>query len=139
MTSTPPVWPLLVLDSGGLTAVAVNEPDAIAAVDYSARHGVPVVVPSVVIAESTRGKPSDARINAVIGKVSVVAAHEAEARIAARLKTAAGMSGVEHTIDALVVATAAVAGGGAVLTSDRQDIQMLAESLPRRVVRAVSV
>ena len=137
--SAPPAWPLLVLDSGGLTAVAANEPNAVAAIDYSARHGLPVLVPSVVIAESTRGNASDARINAVIGKVSVVAVREAEARIAARLKTAAGMSGVEHTIDALVVAAAAAAGGGAVLTSDRQDIQTLAESVPGRAVRAVRV
>ena len=139
MRSARPAWPLLVLDSGGLTAVAANELNAVAAVKYSARHGVPVIVPSVVIAESTRGNASDSRINAVIGKVSVVGAHEAEARIAARLKTAAGMSGVQHTIDALVVATAAAAGGGAILTSDREDIETLAESLPRRAVRAIRV
>lgn len=139
MTTGPVAWSLLVLDSGGLTAVAMNEPDARAAIEYSARRGVPVVVPSVVIAESTRGDASDARINAVVSKATVVAAGEGEARIAARLKTAAAMSGVGHTIDALVVATAAVAGGGAILTSDRDDIEALADSLPRRVVRAIRV
>ena len=139
MTAAPVAWSLLVLDSGGLTAVALNEPNARAAIEYSSRHGVPVVVPSVVIAESTRGDESDARVNAVVKKAVVTAAGETEARIAAHLKTAASMAGVQHTIDALVVATAAVCGGGAVLTSDREDIEALAESLPRNVVRAIRV
>lgn len=130
---------MLVLDSGGLTAVANNELYARAAMKHSARHGVPIVIPSVVLAESTRGDASDARINAVVAKAAVAAATEAEARIAARLKSAAGMRGEEHTIDALVVATAAAAGGGAILTSDRDDIEALAGSLPGRAVRAIGV
>lgn len=139
MTTSRPAWPLLVLDSGGLTAVAMNEPYARAALKHSARHGVPIVVPSVVVAESTRGDASDARINAVVRRAVVAPATEAEARIAARLKTAAAMSGVAHTIDALVVATAAAAGGGAILTSDRDDIDALAEPLPGRAVRAIGI
>lgn len=129
---------MLVLDSGGLTAVAANESHARAAMKYSSRHGVPVVIPSIVLAESTRGDASDARINAVVSKAVVAAATETEARIAARLKSAAAMRGEEHTIDALVVATAAAAGGGAILTSDG-DIQTLAEGLPHRAVRAIRV
>lgn len=130
---------MLALDSGGLTAAANNDPNARAAIVYSARRGIRVLIPSVVIAESTRGDATDARINAVVSKGIVSPAGETEARIAARLKSAAGMSGVAHTIDVLVVATVAAAGGGAVLTSDKEDIEMLAEILPHRAVRAISV
>jgi predicted nucleic acid-binding protein len=97
------------------------------------------VTPAVVIAESTRGDPSDARINAVVSKTTVAPAGEIEARTAVRLKKGAEMSGVEHTLDALVVATAAVAGGGAILTTDEGDIEALAAVLPRKLVRAIRV
>lgn len=132
-------WPLLVLDSGGLTAVAANHPDARAAIEYSERNDVDVIVPSVVIAESTRGDATDARVNWVINDTMVAVIREKEARTAARLKKAAGMSGVEQTIDALVVATAALAGGGAILTTDVDDIEALASALPLGTVRAIGV
>jgi predicted nucleic acid-binding protein len=130
---------LLTLDSGGLTAVARNEEDARAAFTNSVRTSVGVIVPAVVIAESTRGDAQDARVNHVLNQTRVVAAREEEARLAARLKSAAGMAGVEPTIDALVVATAALAGGGAVLTSDPTDIESLCEALQHPTVRAIRV
>jgi predicted nucleic acid-binding protein len=118
----------LVLDSGGLTALAEGRQRARSALEMSQRTGTPVVVPAIVIAESTRGDGSDAPVNRVLNKLSVVSIDENGAREAARLKRAAGMTGVEHTIDALVVAVATLGGGGAILTSDVRDIAALASA-----------
>ena len=84
----------------------------------------------MVIAESTQGNPKDAAMNRVINTLEVVPVDETGAREAAALKSAAQMVGVEHTIDALVVAVASLAGGGAILTSDLDDITALAAARP---------
>ena len=90
-----------------------------------------MVVPAVVIAESTRGDASDARVNQIIRRLVVGEVTEREAREAVQLKKAAGMTGVRHTIDALVVAAATLSGGGAILTSDPDDIRALASAQTR--------
>ncbi|MDQ3951582.1 MAG: PIN domain-containing protein [Actinomycetota bacterium] len=118
------------LDSGGLSALTERSADAIAALEMSREAVARVVVPSVVIAESLRGDAADARTNRILSGLAVADIGEREAREAARLKNASRMTGVQHTIDALVVAVASVAGGGAILTSDVGDIGVLAEARP---------
>lgn len=120
---------MLVVDSGGLSALAERSEDAVAAVEISHASAV-VVVPSVVIAESLRGDAADARTNQILSGLEVADIGEREAREAARLKKASRMAGVAHTIDALVVAVASLAGGGAILTSDVEDIAALATARP---------
>jgi predicted nucleic acid-binding protein len=121
---------LLVIDSGGLSALAERSEDAVAAVEMSLITAGVVVVPSVVIAESLRGDAADARTNQTLSGLEVADIGEPEAREAARLKRASRMTGVQHTIDALVVAVASLAGGGAILTSDVDDIAALATARP---------
>jgi len=60
-------------------------------------------------------------------------------RSAAELKRLAKMSGVAATIDAIVVATSAAAGGGVVLTSDIKDIGDLASCAAGLRIRSVRV
>ncbi len=134
-----PPWRLLVLDSGGLTQLAANTGDARAALDLSVRAGAAVVAPAVVIAESTQGAPSDAIVNRVLKGVTIIPVDEALAREAALLKTRSGLVGAEHTTDALVVAVATLAGGGAILTTDPKDISALAASRPEAHVRPIGV
>ena len=105
----------------------------------SRRAELRVVVPAVIIAESTQGNPRDAPINRVIKLLEVVAVDEAAAREAAALKTTAQMAGVEQTIDALVVAVASLAGGGAILTSDVDDIAALASARPELALVPIRV
>lgn len=78
-------------------------------------------------------------MNRVIKGFEVVPVDEAGAREAAGLKTAAQMSGVEQTIDALVVAVASLAGGGAILTSDVDDIAALASARPDLTIVPIRV
>ena len=126
----PAPWPSLVLDGEGLWSVSRRESNAHAAVQASWHAGVPVVVPSVVLAETLFGDQRDAPVNQVVKKLTILTVDEDCARIAARLKRLSGLSGVEFTIDAIVVAVSVSLGGGAILTSDPDDIKGLADAQP---------
>ncbi len=126
------------LDSEGLWAVARNDSeDARAVLTASFQAGVPVLVPTAVLAETLFGDGRDARANQVLKKLQIVSLTEPIARSAAGLKRSAGMTGVAATVDAIVVAVSAGLGGGVVLTSDRQDIRRLADGVPGLRIRAV--
>lgn len=135
----PPPFPSVVLDSEGLWAVARNTEDARAVIDLAIRGGSLVIVPSIVLAETLTGGPQDAPVNQVLSKVTVVSITEDLARDAALLKRKSGMTGVEHTIDAIVVAVSASQGGGVVLTSDPGDIKQLADEVYESRIRAIKV
>jgi predicted nucleic acid-binding protein len=120
----------LVLDSEGLWSVSRSESNAQAAVRASWNAGVSVVVPSIVLAETLFGDQRDAPVNQVVKKLAVYSVDEEVARVAARLKCLSGMSGVASTIDAIVVAVSVLLGGGAILTSDPEDIKRLAHAQP---------
>lgn len=132
-------WPLLVIDSGGLTQLAARNAEARAALDLTSRAGAPALLPTIVLAESTRGDATDAQVNQIAKGLTLVPVDEEIARLAARLKSRAGLAGVQHTIDAIVVATTAVAGGGAILTTDPGDIQALASVIHHVRIRAIAV
>jgi predicted nucleic acid-binding protein len=92
--------------------------------------GTLVVVPAVVIAETTRGGPRDAPVNRVLTTVDeITPVTEATARLAGRLLAAAGLPNA--TIDALVVAEAALGDAAILLTSDLKDLSALAAGYPR--------
>jgi len=55
------------------------------------------------------------------------------------LKLQSGMRGVKATVDAIVVATAVFLGGGAILTSDPDDIDRLAAVYRVLRIRAILV
>lgn len=132
----PAPWHSLVLDSEGLWSASRSDENAQAAVQASWNAGVRVVVPSIVLAETLFGDQRDAPVNRVIKKIAVVSVDEEVARVAARLKRLSGMSGVVSTVDAIVVAVSVLLGGGAILTSDPNDIKRLADSqaLPVRPI-----
>ena len=77
----PAPWPSLVLDSEGLWSVSRRESNAHAAVQASWNAGVPVVVPSVVLAETLFGDQRDAPVNQVVKKLTILTVDEDVARI----------------------------------------------------------
>jgi len=130
----------VVLDSEGLWAVARNDSeDARAVLAVSNQAGVPVLVPAAVLTETLFGDGRDARANQVLKKLQVIPITDPIARSAAGLKRDARMTGVAPTIDAIVVATSAAAGGGIVLTSDVDDIRALANCATGVRIRPVRV
>jgi predicted nucleic acid-binding protein len=141
LKNVPPApWPSVVLDSQGLWAVARNDSDdARAVLAASSQAGVPVLVPTAVLAETLMGDERDARANQVLKKLQVVPLTDSIARSAARLKRLAGMTGVAATIDAIVVATSAAGGGGVILTSDPNDIRVLASHVGGMRVMPINV
>lgn len=136
----PAPWPSVVLDSEGLWAVARNDSEDARAVLASSREaGVPVFVPAVVLAEALFGDSRDARANQVLKKLQVVPISESVARTAAELKRLTDLGGVAATVDALVVATSAAVGGGAILTADPADIGTLAYAVSAVRIRPIRV
>jgi len=105
----------------------------------SNQAGVPVLVPAAVLTETLFGDGRDARANQVLKKLQVIPITDPIARSAAGLKRDARMTGVAPTIDAIVVATSAAAGGGIVLTSDVDDIRALANCATGVRIRPVRV
>jgi predicted nucleic acid-binding protein len=85
------------------------------------------------------GDERDARVNQVLKRLQVVPLSDSIARSAARLKRLAGMTGVAATIDAIVVATSAAAGGGVILTSDPDDIRILASHVSDMRIKPIHV
>jgi predicted nucleic acid-binding protein len=105
-------------------------------VDRAIRTGTLVVVPAVVIAETTRGGPRDAPVNRVLKTVDeITPVTEATARLAGRLLAAAGPP--IATIDALVVAEAVLGDAAILLTGDLKDLAALASGYPHVSVYGV--
>jgi predicted nucleic acid-binding protein len=126
----------LILDSGAVIALARGDQKARAFVARAVEAGAEVLVPAVVVAETVRGRgPRDAPVNRVIAAIDLVAAiDEAAGRTAGHLL---GATTSEATIDALVVAAAIHVGGGRILTSDPNDLELLTQGIPEITVHRV--
>ena len=131
--ASPP--PRLILDSGAVIALARQDARARAALTAAWEVGAEVIIPAVVVAETVRGTARDAPVNLILKAVGNVAgATEGTARTAGSLL---GRARSTATIDALVVAEAAVRGGGVVLTGDAEDLGVLANAHPEVLVESL--
>ncbi|MGH8897767.1 MAG: PIN domain-containing protein [Egibacteraceae bacterium] len=120
------------LGAGALSAAAEGDQRVRANLEALRRHNTEVVLPAVAIAESTTGEGTrDARVNLVIRGCQVASTTELIARRAGALRYRARRP--DATVDAIVVATAELVGGGALLTFDREDCTALAENTSVRV------
>ena len=122
----------LVLDTRALEVIADPKADLQAAqrmrdmLDSADRMGIPVRVPTVVLAEAYRGTAADAAIDRILGRgIRPVTLGQATARQAGHLKHRDRLNSC-HTVDAAVIATAIRFGGGIVATGDPEDLRSLA-------------
>ena len=122
----------LVLDSRALEVVADPKANLKAAqrmrdmLDSADRLGIPVRVPTAVLAETYRGTAADAAIDRVLGRgIRVITLGQATARQSGSLRHRDRLNSC-HTVDAIVVATAIRLGGGIVATGDPDDLRSLA-------------
>jgi hypothetical protein len=125
----------LILDSGGLSALARRDREASAVIRDYQRDGLwPPVLPTVVIVESITGNGiRDANVNRFIKGCDIVdGVPQALARRAAQLRTWARRG---SAVDALVVALAEP--GGTVLTADFGDLAALAANADSVAVEPV--
>ena len=126
----------LILDSGAVLALAAGRPRARQFVERALREHTLLVIPAVVIAETTRGSARDALVNRVVKAVHDVSpVTESVAREAGRLLAAANIGNA--TVDALVVAEAVLHGPVLILTGDLEDITALADNQPHVRISAV--
>ena len=117
----------LTLDSGAVSALAAGHQRLRADLLVLQRRGLEAVVPSPVITECVTGNgPRDANTDRVLSRLAVVPVDESIARRAGQLRYEAQRP--DATVDALVVATAEIAGGGLVFTGDPKDLGRLAQS-----------
>lgn len=122
----------LVLDTRALEVIASPKADIAAArrmrdmLASAARMGVPVRVPTAVLAEAYRGLPADAALDRVLTRgIRPFTSGQAAARLAGGLRHRDRLDSC-HTVDAFVVATAIRLGGGIVATGDPDDLRSLA-------------
>lgn len=125
----------LILDSGAVIGLARADNRARAFLARALELDVPVEIPVVVVAETVRGGYSDAAVNRILKAVDEVSeANETIGRIAGGLL---GKARSSSTIDALVVAQAVYAGGAHILTSDPDDLELLAAPHPEVWIQAI--
>lgn len=134
----------LVLDTRALEVIADPKADLRAArrmrdmLSYADRLGIPVRVPTAVLAESYRGTPADSAIDRVLGHgIRPITIGQATARQAGGLRYRDNLDSC-HTVDALVVATAIRLGGGIVATGDPDDLRSLAREHANVKVQSLS-
>ena len=104
------------------------------------RLGRDVLVPSVVLAELYRGRGFNQLVDACLARERAsLETRDTDrhlARIVGGVLTAAG-AGSTMIVDAHVVAAVVEAGGGVVVTGDREDLQRLAAGYHHVVVEAL--
>lgn len=127
----------LILDSGAVIALARRDVLARAFLTRSLEHGAEVLIPAVVLAETLRGTHREAAVNQVVQAVErLLPVDEQTGRLAGALM---GRAGIDATVDSLIVASAAMAGGGCVLTGDPDDLGKLAAGLSPGVLQIESL
>jgi predicted nucleic acid-binding protein len=123
---------VITFDTGALLAIERRRDRMLRVLRAAEQTSTPIVVPAVVIAEWWRGRPS-ARMTELLEALTIEPVSEQLARVAGEaLAVVPGAT----TIDALVMASAALRGG-VVYTSDRGDLERLGQHFPSVRVLAV--
>jgi predicted nucleic acid-binding protein len=134
----------LVLDTRALEVISNPKADPQATqrmrdlLAHAARTGIPVRVPTAVLAEAYRGTAADAAIDRVLGRgIRPVTLGQSTARQAGSFRYRDRLDSC-HTVDAVVVATAIRLGGGVIATGDPDDMQSLARDHGNVKVQALT-
>ncbi len=127
---------VIVLDAGAVTAFAhPNQRRRERLIALRQATDQPFIVPTTVVAEVVTGVgPRDAHVNRLLQGCEIIPLTELVARRAAALRHRARRGSV---VDASVVATAEIRGGGVVLTGDLGDLRALTARSPIVSVLAI--
>lgn len=124
------------IDASAIRALAEGDHRVRAHLEMFRRHDIEVVIPTPAIVQTLAGKRlHDARVNVVIGGCRVADMTDPIARRAAVLRQKSG-SDPDVTVDAMVVATSELVGGGALLTCRTDAYATLATHASVQVERA---
>ena len=124
--TTPPKGGRVILDSGGISALAAGNTTARAVVVRARREGRLVVIPAPVLTEVNTGSRDHAHIDRVVNQVDqMIETTPERAKEAGVLRA---RSGVLDVVDAIVVAEAVSVLPAVILTSDPDDIAALVDA-----------
>jgi predicted nucleic acid-binding protein len=124
--TTPPEHGRVVLDSGGVSAIAEGNALARAVLVRARMEGRLVVIPAPVLTEVYTGRRDHAHIDRVVKAVDqLIATTPDRAKEAGVLRA---RSGVLDVVDAIVVAEAVSSLSAVIMTSDPDDIDALVEA-----------
>lgn len=123
---------MITLDTGALIAIERRRQRMLRVLRAAEQTATPVVVPAGVLAEWWREPPTE-RMRTLLEAFTIESVDAERAKLAGRSMTAVPEA---TTIDALVMASAALRGG-VVYTSDVEDLQRLGSYFPE--VRVLSV
>ena len=125
----------MILDAGGILALARRDGLARGALDRAIREGYVVVIPTPVLAQVYRGGRDRADVDRVLNKVdAVLPTSERAARRAGELQA---KTGTTDAADAIVAAEALASVPALILTSDARDLDRLLEGEPEAARVAV--
>lgn len=134
----------LVLDSEAFSVLARARPGrphatVQAALRAAADTGADVLVPAAVLAEQYRGGAHDQVVDSYLGRATGIVVADTTRPLARRIGNllAPARRGSEDHVDAAAVAVTAAAGGGVILTGDRDDLGAIAASLINVTIEAL--
>ncbi|PJE99422.1 DNA-binding protein [Streptomyces carminius] len=128
----------LVLDSEGLAKAVDRDREVHEWLTAARDTDLPVVTSTAVLVEVIHPKVNDAALRWTLSRLRVEPVTQALAQAAAALLRSAGLHGHKYAIDAMLCATAlALPGRVTILTSDPEDIRMLAVEQARVAVERV--
>jgi predicted nucleic acid-binding protein len=125
----------LILDAGGILALARRDGLARAALDRAIREGFVVVIPTPVLAQVYRGGRDRADVDRALNKVDAFL--PTSERVARRAGELQAKTGTTDAVDAIVAAEALASVPALVLTSDARDLDRLLEGEPEAARVAV--
>jgi predicted nucleic acid-binding protein len=130
----------LVLDSEGLSKLAIGDTVARAHLATALARRARVAVSAISLTEVLRGGSRDAAVHRVLARITVVSVSPEIARRAGELLGTTGLSGHRCAIDAVVAVTALQLERPVVLlTSDLDDLSRLVEQPERPKAQRIAV
>lgn len=118
----------LILDAGGILALARGDARARAALARALRDGYVVVIPTPVLAQVHRGGRDRAQVDRVVKAVNALL--PTSEQIARRAGELQGKASTSDVVDAIVAAEALASAPALILTTDPGDLSLLLEGEP---------
>jgi hypothetical protein len=113
----------MILDAGGILALARGDGLARAALARAVRAGYVIVIPTPVLAQVHRGGRDRAQVDRVVNRVdAMVPTFE---RVARRAGELLGKTGTTDAVDAIVAAEGLLSVPALILTTDQGDMELL--------------
>ena len=128
----------VILDAGGILALARGDGVARSVVERARREGYVVVIPTPVLAQVHRGGRDHAMVDRVVKAVDALLPTSAD--VARRAGELLARSGMIDAVDAIVAAEALMSAPALILTSDPEDLACLVEHPPEaRDIRLIGI